>query len=251
MKKLILVTAVAILSGALAVISCKKSDSNSNSNSSSYQCSSCITTAEAKPANDAISKGVYKGVVIGSSGTIKFDIMNGDSTIKAYMVVDGVSVTLTASVAWASGSSYVSPFTGTMNSQPVSITFSVDANGGNPTVTSMSIPGHPNATLTIAKETSDNLIRCFEGVATKNGSTDSSTFDLMLSTSLKSWKAQVRDHGATSSSTVSGTFDGTKLSFDDGKNTSGSATLSGDVISGGTWKNDKAETGTWSAKRTL
>jgi hypothetical protein len=251
MKKLIVT--ISFLSVALCAVnltSCKKKDSTTTT-PSSYKCSTCTTTADAKAENDAVSKGVYKGVIIGSSGTIKFDIMNSDNTIKAYMVIDGTSVTLTASVAWRADTSYVSPFTGTMGGQDVSINFRVDANGGNPTVTSMNIPGHPNATLTISKETSANLVKVFEGTAYNTTTKDTATFNLMLSTALKTWTAQVRDHGATSSSTVKGTFDGTTLSFDDGKGASGSATLSGDNIINGTWKNSKPETGTWSAKRTL
>jgi hypothetical protein len=252
MKKLLLsATLLTAVICVATVISCKKKSDTSTPATPTYKCSACTTTPDAKPANDNISKGIYKGVVVGSSGTIKFDIMNSDTTIKAYMVIDSVNVTLTASVAWTSGSAYVSPFTGTMNGQPVSITFSIDINGGNPTVTSMNIPGHPNATLTVSKETSTNLIKCFEGTVTDITTGETGTFDLMLSTELKKWGAQVRVAGKTSSSSVSGTFDGTTLSFDDGKGSTGSATLSGDNIINGTWKNSKPENGTWSAKRTL
>jgi uncharacterized protein with FMN-binding domain len=247
MKKLILSVVFGALVSAAFIIGCKKKDSSSPS----YSCSTCITAPEAKAANDTVSKGVYKGVIIGSSGTIKFDIMNSDSTIKAYMVVDGTSVTLTASVRWSAGVSYVSDFKGTMNGQDVTISFKVDANGGNPTVTSMNIPGHPNATLTLSKETSTNLIKCFEGSYKDNTTGETGTFDLFLSTGLKKWMAQTRKSGGTSSGEVDGTFDGTTLSFDDGKGTTGSATLSGDNIINGTWKNTKPENGTWEAKRTL
>lgn len=245
MKKLLFVAAII---GVATFVSCKKKDSTTPS----YSCTNCTTTPDAKAANNTISKGVYKGVVVGSSGTIKFDIMNNDSTIKAYMVIDSVSVTLTASVSWVAGQSYVSPFVGTMNGQPVSITFQVNADGSSPTVTSMSIPGHPNAVLTVSKETSDNLIKCFEGTVKNNTTGETGTLNLMLSVSLKKWGAIVRPANTSSStSSVNGTFDGTTLKFDDGQGSSGSATLSGDQIINGTWQNNKPENGTWSCNRTL
>lgn len=254
MKKNTLILNLALVAIVfLTVIGCKKKEELVNSvTTPSYSCTSCITAPEAKSAYDNSSRGMYKGVVIGSSGTIKFDIGNTDtSTIKAYMVIDGVSVTLTANVKWVAGSSYVSPFTGTLNGETVSITFSVDATGANPTVTSMNIPGHPNATLAIAKETSTSLIKVFEGTAKNTTTSKNATFNLMLSTSLKRWYARVREDGSTGSSSVEGTFDNNILSFDDGKGATGSATLSGDNIINGTWKNSKPEAGTWEAKRTL
>lgn len=252
MKKLQL-SALLLLLVVLITVGCKKKEETPATPTPvtpSYTCATCVTTPDAKAAYDNDSRGIYKGIIVGSSGTIKFDLANGDTTLKAYMTIDGISATLTATVAWVAGASYVSPFTGTIGGNPVSITFSVDANGGNPVVTSMSIPGHPDATLTIAKETSTNLIKCFEGTAKNNISGKTSTFDLILSTSLKKWQARVKETGSTSSSKVDGTFDNNTLSFDNG-DASGSATLSGDNIINGTWNNDVPENGTWEAKRTM
>ncbi|MEI9954995.1 MAG: hypothetical protein WDM90_01450 [Ferruginibacter sp.] len=61
MKKLPVI--FAILSITLFA-GCKKSDST---NSTSYTCTTCKTAPDAKAANDGSSKGIYKGVVIGSS----------------------------------------------------------------------------------------------------------------------------------------------------------------------------------------
>ncbi len=252
MKKLLLsAVLLTTIFGVLTFTACKKEEKKATPSTPSYTCASCTTTPDAKAANDNISKGIYKGIIVGSSGTIKFDIMNNDSTIKAYMVIDGESVTLTASVAWKAGEAFVSPFQGTLKGEAVSITFSVGSDGGSPMVTAMSIPGHPNATLTLSKETSTNLIKCFEGTYKSTTTGETGTFDLFLSTSLKKWSAQVKVTGGTKSSEVDGTFDGTTLSFDDGKGASGSATLSGDNIINGTFKSTKPETGTWEAKRTL
>ncbi len=252
MKKLVFSCAVLIAGfGAMMTVGCKKKSNSSPPANPTISCTTCVTAAEAKAENDNSSKGTYKGVIVGSSGTIKFDIGNSDSTIRAFMVIDGVKDTLAATIKWVSGVSYVSSFTGTFNGQPASINFSVDANGGNPTVTSMNIPGHPSATLTMSKETSDNLIECFEGSIVDITTGETGTFDMMLSTKLKKWSAQVRTTGQTSSSSVSGVIDGTKLSFDDGKGSTGNATLSGDKIIDGTWVNNKPEHGTWIATRTL
>jgi hypothetical protein len=252
MKKLLFSGAVLIAAfGAMMTEGCKKTSSSTTPSTPLISCASCITAPEAKPENDNSSKGTYKGVIVGSSGTIKFDIGNSDNTIRAFMVIDGIKDTLTATVKWVAGVSYISSFTGMLGGQPVSINFSVDANGGSPTVTSMSIPGHPNAALTMSKETSDNLIECFEGTVSDITTGETGTFDMMLSTKLKKWSAQVRMSGKTSSSGVDGVIDGTKLSFDDGKGSTGSATLSGDKIIDGTWVNSKPEHGTWAAARTL
>ncbi len=250
MKKLVFSCAVLIAAfGAMTTEGCKK---KSNTPATpAVSCTSCVTTAEAKAENDNSSKGTYKGIIVGSSGTIKFDIGNTDNTIRAYMVIDGVSCTLTASVDWTAGATYVSAFTGTLNGEPVSITFSVESNGGNPTVTSMNIPGHPNATLTLSKETSDNLIECFEGSATNATTGKKSTFDLTLSTKMKIWTAQVREEGQTTSFTVGGKLEGNTLSFDDGHGDNGKATLTSDKIVDGTWVNTTPEHGTWTATRTL
>ncbi len=177
--------------------------------------------------------------------------MNTDSTLKAYMVIDGESVTLTAN--GLNGSSPVTAiFTCSMNAGPVSITLLVNDNGGSPTITAMSIPGHPNATLTIIKETSTNLVKCYEGTYTNATTGKNGTFDLTLSTAQKVWIAQTREDGATQSGQVGGTVDGNTIKFDDGAGASGNATLTDQKISDGTWKNARVpENGTWKATRTL
>lgn len=249
MKKLLSVTLVSAALLAMTFTACKKKDDDKTT--PTYTCASCKTTPDAVAANDNASKGIYKGVIVGSSGTIKFDIMNNDTTIKAYMTIDGVSVTLTATVAWQSGQSFVSPFTGTMNGEPVSITFSVNGDGSSPTVTAMTIPGHPNASLTLSKETSTNLIKCFEGTYTNITTGEKGNFNLFMSSALKKWSARSKADGATNSGGIEGTIDGDKLNFTIGNEASGTATLSGDKIINGTFTSTKPENGTWEGNRTL
>lgn len=247
MKKILL----ALLAGSmLYVTGCKKSD---DSSSSSYTCAACTSTPDAKAAYDNSSKGVYKGTVVGSTGTIKFDIGNHDSTITATMIIDGTTVTLTASVSWTSGVSYVSDFTGTMGGSPVTIHFSVGADGSNPIVTSADIPGHPGAVLAIAKETSTNLLKCFEGTYKSDDGSSTGTLNLFLSTSLKKWHATSKSSSGGGGNPVDGDFDGTsKLTATSSGGGVIEGTLSGDIINGtflvGTGAGDK---GTWTCKRTL
>lgn len=114
-----------------------------------YTCTTCKLVPDAIAANNTISKGIYKGVVLGSSGTIQFDIANNGTAITAVMVLDGVTVNLSSSVTLVNGQPYIADFTGILNGAPVSINFSVDLNGANPAVTTSSIPGHPNTTILI------------------------------------------------------------------------------------------------------
>ncbi|WP_295799223.1 hypothetical protein [Mucilaginibacter sp.] len=191
---------------ALALIvtvtfSCSKSkDSNK---APAYTCATCKATPDAVAANDTKNKGVYKGIIIGSSGTIMFNLANSGTTITAVLVIDGVTANLTASVSVVDGATYIAPFTGTLSGTAVSITFSVDANGGSPTVTSFNIPGHASATFTIAKETSNALIECFEGTYDSTRP-ETGTFNLLLSRSLKLFGGASRKTGSSESHSFHG-----------------------------------------------
>src|SRR5690554_8131769 len=68
-----------------------------------YTCSTCVDTPDALPENDNSAKGVYKGIEVGSSGTLSIDIQNGSNTITGYMTLDGLSATLTANVSYLDG----------------------------------------------------------------------------------------------------------------------------------------------------
>lgn len=161
-----------------------------------YTCATCATTPDALAANDASSKGIYKGIVLGSSGTIMFDIANNGTTITAVMVLDGVTVNLTSSVAWVAGQPYVADFTGTLNGSPVTISFSVGLSGGTPTITSSTIPGHPSATLTVIKETSSNLVECFEGTYSTT-LPETGTFNIIILRTAGIWGGVARITGGT------------------------------------------------------
>lgn len=226
-------------------ISCKKSSSSTTP--PSYTCATCKTTPDAAAANDASSKGVYKGVLIGSTGTIMFNILNNATTITAVMVLDGTTINLTSSVVWQSGASYVGAFTGTFSGSPISVNFSVSAVGGTPVVTTSNIPGHPSTSFTVVKETSNSLIECFEGTYHTTLPEDG-TFNLLLSRSLRAWGADARKNGTTVTGSQNGTITADNKIVESGGVTVG--TLAGDQISGDS-RDSNGRTVTITAKRTF
>ncbi len=236
----------------LALNACKKDkdkDPDTTKNppvTSSYKCSTCVQSPEAKTEYDGSSKGIYKGILVASTGTIRFNVGNDGSSITAIMVIDGETVSLSSSIAWENGEPYIAPFTGTMNGGPVSITFSVAPDGNDPKVTASSIPGHPNASFTLIKETSNALVEGFEGNYSISDGTKG-TFNILLSRALDKWGGVARENGTFHDENIKGTIDGGKIIDRDGKTL---GTLSGDEISG-SFQDGDGKTVTISGKRTL
>lgn len=211
-----------------------------------YTCTTCKTTPDALAANDASVKGVYKGIVIGSTGTISINIQNGSSTITATMVLDGVSIPLTSTVSVVDGQSYVAPFTGVINGSAMSITFSVAVGGTSPTITSSSIPGHPNAIFLLSKETSTSLIEAFQGTYTYDGQTG--VFNIIIARSVSKWGYAEKNDQTSLTSNGSGTINSSGQLVD--KDNKVVATVTADVIYGSS-TNDKGKTVVINGKRTL
>ena len=226
MKKLHFIIAIVAI---FSFSACKKSN-DAVETPPDYTCASCKTTPDAAAANNSSSKGIYKGVIIGSSGTIMFDIANNGNTITAVMVIDGITVNLTSAVTWVAGQAYTAPFTGTLNGSSVTINFSVGLSGGTPTVTSSNIPGHPNASIDIIKETSSNLVECFQGNYTTT-LPETGTFNLIILRSLNRWTGIARKTGGTTSSTGTGIISNNKL-LDSTQNNQAIGTLNLDAING-------------------
>ncbi|MBS1639483.1 MAG: hypothetical protein JST94_06955 [Bacteroidetes bacterium] len=243
MKKTLLSLAVISLVMVGIIVSCKKSD-----DSTPYTCTTCSQTPDAVAANDASSKGIYKGTIIGSSGTIKFDIANNNSTITATLIIDGTTVTLTSTVVPTSSGVYIAPFTGILNGQPISITFSVNSNGSSPSITTSNIPGHPNSVFSIAKETSSALVRCFEGTYHNAGNNEDGTFNILVSTIVKGWVGKSRAKGGSSATDINGTYANNILYWGQGTTTQ-IATVNGDTFEG--TFNDGSGNITVKGKRTL
>lgn len=159
---------VAMAATALVLIfrvatSCKTNDPNLN----------LATTPEALAVNNSSSAGVYKGIIVGSSGYFNLSIMNGSNEATCKFVFDGNETTLTSASfgSWTSGQSLNNAlFTGTLDGKTINLTFSCNADGSNP-ITTVTIPGHTVYT-TVVKEKSDMLVKCYEGtytVAKKSG----------------------------------------------------------------------------------
>lgn len=222
-------------------ISCSKND-----DTVSYTCTTCVKTPEALAVNDASTKGIYKGIIVGSTGTISINIQNGTSTITATMVLDGQTVMLTSNVTLVDGQSYVAPFTGTFNGSPISVTFSVGLGGTTPTMTSSSIPGHPNAVFILSKETSTSLIEAFEGTYAISDGTKG-IFNLVLSRAVSRFGYIAKENGQTDTDSGSGTVNSSNQLVEDGRVL---GTISGDGVNG-SFKDSDNNTVTITGKRTL
>lgn len=146
---------------------CKK-DSNSGTLSPDIE-----NTPSALASNNNSSAGVYKGVMVGSSGYFKISIQNGTADINCEFNFDGKSATLTTNslANWTPGQAITNAvFTGTWNEESVSLTFSCDADGSNPVIT-VSVPDH-TVNVTVYKETSTVLVKCYEGTYSTNRGTE-------------------------------------------------------------------------------
>jgi VCBS repeat-containing protein len=233
---------ILILSLVAGFLACNKND-DKNPKEDPYQCTTCIQSPEAKAEYDVSSAGVYKGILVGSTGTIALYLYNTGTEVKALVSFDGKSGTLTCATlgSWIPGQAISNAlFTGTIDNEQVSATFSVDANGQNPQVT-VQIPGH-DVHVAVYKETSSALIRSFEG--TYSG--DNSGIFNMVFTGDDFTLISDGDGDPVSGTVVNGTihleFNGTTV---DG------AMEGSDAISG-TWvDSNSGKSGTWSAQRTL
>lgn len=232
-----------MLSSTLILNACKKDKDNTTPTTSEpYKCTTCITTPEAKEAFNNSSAGVYKGVIVGSTGTIALYLYNTGSEVKALVAFDGHNGTLstTSLSTWAPGQPINNAlFTGTINGQQVQATFLVEANGQNPTVT-VQIPGH-TVSVAIYKETSTTLIKNYEGTYAGD---DNGVFNMAFSGDTYSI---VSDGGGAP---MEGTLINGKIELNAG-GVEIKGEFDGDHVEG-TWKdNDNAKQGTWEGNRTL
>lgn len=137
----------------LILVSCKKSETKPVE-------SGFPSAAETKPQYNNTSFGVYKGVVIGSVGTIVLKINNGDTVIRGYLSIDNVKDTLSTTQQVAAGQPIVNlNFTGRISS----MTLSANADGSNALLSNLIIAGHPNATALIVHENSNQQVLCYGG----------------------------------------------------------------------------------------
>ncbi|RYE19459.1 MAG: hypothetical protein EOP51_19825 [Sphingobacteriales bacterium] len=217
-----------------------------------YTCTTCKTTPDALAANNTVNKGIYKGVVVGSTGVITINVQNSGATTTSTLVLDGNTINLTSATPVVAGEAFEGEFTGTSGGQTFSFTFSVNANGSEPEASDYSIPGHPATAFLIIKETSDNLIKCYEGTTAgkkDNGQIQGSTINLITSGKTNTWFALSKDNGSAEISGALGTISGNTLTCDCGPQTTVTMILTDDALNG-TYKGED-NAGTITAKRTL
>ncbi len=229
---------------ALIGTSCKKGTTD-------YKCTTCASGPAAIAANDQSAKGVYKGTIVGSTGTLLINIANTDSTVTAVLTLDGQTVTLSATGPYMAGQPFYGTFSGTVAGQQASFTLTVDADGSDPAITAINIPGHTGAVIIVYKELSASQIMCYEGTYTGQ---NSGVFNMIINTGANTWKTIAKDDNDNTGTVVSGTVSGTAVSCSSciggavGSSVSGS--ISGDNISG-SWSDGQGSSGTWTCHRTL
>ena len=146
--------------------SCSSSDDSSSTKN-------LTQTPQAKSEYDQSNFGLYKGVFVGSSGIVIIDINNTNNTIAATLIIDNVTYNFSSNQTLQANQNTTLNFVDGSNS----FTFIVSGNGVNPTITNLSINGHPNAAIVVVKEISTILVKCFEG--TYSGD-DSGTFNIVI-----------------------------------------------------------------------
>jgi hypothetical protein len=213
-----------------------------SSDSDSGSGTSLATTPSAKVEYDSSNFGIYKGVIIGSTGVITINIKN-DGNLKATLVIDGVTSTYTSTGEVALNQPINNlRFTNGSNTFDIN----VSANGNDIMVTDSNIENHIGATFNIIKEYSTDLVKCYQGTYT--GTNDNGVFNIIiidqdlygLSRSNLFQDDTLFLNGDFIENTISGTFEGGTFS----------GSTSGNNISG-TWQNTSQETGTWTGQRTL
>lgn len=118
-------------------------------------------------AYNSSSAGVYKGILVGSSGYFKISLKNGTDTVSCKFVFDDKTayLTTTSLANWTPGQAINNAvFTGTLDSKTVTLTLNCNADGTNVQV-SVVYPGH-TVSVSVMKETSTTLVKCYEGTYT-------------------------------------------------------------------------------------
>lgn len=232
-----------LLSVFTIMSACKKDDETTPPTPEPYKCTTCITTPEAKAEHNTSSAGVYKGVIVGSTGTIALYLYNTGTEVSALVAFDGKNATLTTTSlsGWAPGQPITNAlFTGTIDGQTVQALFSVEANGQNPSV-QLTIPGH-TVTVAVYKETSTMLIKNYEGTYAGD---DNGIFNMSMSGEEYSIVTQ------GGNAPMEGVLINGKVDFNQNGIEVKGEFQGTDYISG-TWKNTTDNTqGTWTGNRTL
>jgi hypothetical protein len=126
----------------------------------------------------------------------------------------------------------------------MSFDFSVGADGTYPYTSNIDIEAHPNATISLTKETSTQLVKCYQGTFTGD-----SSGTLNLTTIDNDVTGLAKQNGYEYSIGLEGEILNNQINgyFEEGSFT---GTLTDDTFNG-TWQNAEPESGTWTGTRTL
>lgn len=225
------------------LLSCSD-ENNSNSASAVDQLS---MAPEAKDDYDTSNYGVYKGIFVGSSGTIYVNI-NNNGSISAKMVINNITYN---NFKTSEKVSEGQPIVGlTFSNGNSSFDFNVNADGENPFVNNMNISGHPNPYVQILKEYSFEQIKCYLGtfsgeksgvynLAIASDSKNPNNYILGLAVINGETEAIYLD-GSVNKNTINGAFEGGTFTGTIKKNTIN-----------GSWQDETPQSGTWTATRKL
>ena len=165
MKKIMLLATLGIL-----FLSCSKEESEDDV----YFATTPETTAE----NDGSAWGVYKGVLLGTEGSIKVTIYNGSSMAHIFIYEKGVlKDELSTTSEFTQGQPIVNAHFESENS---SMDFSVNADGTNPVLENVMVSSGKtqiNVDGYLVRETSDRQVLCYEG---NYGGDDQGIFKCMI-----------------------------------------------------------------------
>lgn len=208
----------------------------------------------AKAAFDDSLRGVYKGVMLGSSGTIVIEVGNdGVDRLSAVCTIDGVKLFFDAVDlrinSITNGNIMTIKFRDSNSSSFAFVTKMLGDSFVSETVTDVNIVGHPGAKFIVAKEFSYSIIRCYEGsyVGGDNGLINGITYGNQIealfisSNDPNKTKFEASGNVVNNNFSIGGTSTGTRFE----------GVSSGNKITG-TWSNTNFNiNGTFTAIRTL
>ena len=193
---------------------------------------------------DNSNYGIYKGVFVGSSGTILVNL-NNNGVISVSLTIDGVNYPFTSTESITENEQTETTFTYQNNS----FNFTVNADGSNPLITNVSIEGHPNASIIVVKENSSYVAQLYEGSYEGiDQNNDQGTFNAIVFNGAVYILSKSSVYG--SSSYASGSVDGNLVSGASSLGTIFSGNIENDEVMNGTWKITQTnEKGIWSLTR--
>lgn len=228
---------------SLCILACKKKDNTPDDKQPGTD-HGFVTAPEAVAAEDNKSGGVYKGVLVGSTGYVKIIMQSGTRSVTVTM--DGVTKNLDMvsfiPENWSSGQAITDAL---FSKDDWKIQFSVDADGNNPKVVAV-IPGHDNIFVTITKEMSVTQVKTFEGTITYQGVSTNSAFNFVTSGELFIGHGRMPSENETHSmfGSVTNTTIKGKINNADVTGTIDGENASGTIVT-------PNATANWTAKRTL